>query len=179
MRGFVIPKPRPSSKEGLVVSKNRKDLIRQRLATSRQDLLSLLETLSQEQWQTAVFSEEEDGWQVADVLRHLVAAERGMLNLIERIRVGEEGVPADFDLHRYNNAMVRKSKEKSPPVLLADMSDVRERLLGLLESIEEDDWQKKGRHGSMHIMTIEEIFKTIALHDKMHGRDIRHALALE
>jgi uncharacterized protein (TIGR03083 family) len=161
------------------MSKDRQEMLRQRLQSARQDLLALLENLSAAQWQTAVFSEEEEGWQVTDVLRHLVAAERGMMNLIERIRQGEEGVPANFDLHRYNNAMVRESKEKSPSNLLAEMSDIRTQLLRLLADINEDDWEKKGRHGSLHMMTIEEIFKTIALHDKMHGRDIRRALTLE
>jgi uncharacterized protein (TIGR03083 family) len=156
--------------------KDKKEYIRHKLAAARQALLSSLENLSKEQWETAVFSEEEEGWRVADVLRHLVAAERGMMNLIERIRLGEEGVPADFDLHRYNTSMVRKSKEKTPSDLLAEMDENRQRLLQLLESIEEGEWQTKGRHASLHVMTIEEIFKTIALHDKMHGRDIRQAL---
>jgi uncharacterized protein (TIGR03083 family) len=156
--------------------KDKKEKIRHKLAAARQALLSSLENLSEEQWETAVFSEEEEGWRVADVLRHLVAAERGMINLIERIRLGEEGAPADFDMHRYNASMVRKSKEKTPSDLLAEMDENRQRLLHLLESLEEREWQTKGRHASLHIMTIEEIFKTIVLHDKMHGRDIRQAL---
>jgi uncharacterized protein (TIGR03083 family) len=159
------------------VSKDKKEAIRHKLITARQGLLSLLENLNEEQWETAVFSEEAEGWHVSDVLRHLVATERGMMALIERIRLGEEGVPVDFDLNRYNASMVRLGKEKTPPVLLAEMVEIRQQLLHLLENMDEADWSKKGRHGSLHIMSIAEIFKTIALHDKMHGRDIRQALS--
>jgi hypothetical protein len=165
--------------EESVVSREKKETIRRKLAASRQDLLSLLENLNEEQWETAVFSEEAEGWRVADVLRHLVGAERGMMNLIVHIRQGKEGAPADFDLHRYNASMVKNSKDKTPPILIGEMSEVRRQLLNLLEGLEKTDWEKKGRHGNLHIMTIEEIFKTIALHDKMHGRDIRRALSID
>jgi hypothetical protein len=99
-----------------------------------------------------------------------------MTNLIENIRKGGEGVPADFDLHRWNNRNVNKAKEKSPQILFDELENNRLRLLELLDSLEEEDWNKQGRHGSLRMMSVEEILNLIADHESWHGNDIRQAI---
>ncbi len=56
------------------------------------------------------------------------------------------------------------------------MEKNREDLLAFMDSLTEEDWQKKGRHGSLKIMTIEEICHIIADHEATHAADISAAL---
>jgi hypothetical protein len=46
----------------------------------------------------------------------------------------------------------------------------------LIDGLAEEDWQKEGRHGSMQMMTIEEVVETIAEHEAQHLADLREAL---
>ena len=153
----------------------REDIL-QKLNTTRQASLAFLETIQEEQWQTAVYAEDSE-WRVIDLWRHVVDAERSMTGLMSRIRDGGEGVPADFDLSRWNASRVRKSKHKTPADLKAEMTQNHEALLAFINTLTEADWPKKGRHGSMRIMSIEEICHLIADHEQNHMQDIRQALA--
>ena len=157
------------------MSDSKKATLRAKLEANRQELISTLQPLTEKQWNIVVFSEGE-GWRVSDLLRHLVDAERSMTNLIDNIRKGGEGVPADFDLQRWNSRNVGKAKEKSPDVLFGELETNRIRLLELLDSIQDEDWDKQGRHGSLRMMTVEEILNLIADHESWHGNDIRQAI---
>jgi hypothetical protein len=122
-----------------------------------------------------VFSESAE-WQVSDLLRHDVSAEHSMTRLIENIRDGGEGASADFDLTRWNASRVQKAKAKSIEDLTADLAQNRTYLLGVIDSLDEADLDKKGRHGSLRIMSIEEILHLIADHEQRHMADIQQAL---
>jgi uncharacterized protein (TIGR03083 family) len=148
--------------------------VREKLQKSRQRLLALVEGLSEEQWQRQGFADDAT-WTVADLLRHLTDSERGMTNLIADIRQGGEGVPPDFDLQRWNRRQVGKLQDKSVATLLADMAANHERLLAVVESLEDGDWEKQGRHASLQVMSVEQILQTIALHERGHTRDIARA----
>ncbi|HMT22069.1 MAG TPA: DinB family protein, partial [Promineifilum sp.] len=84
--------------------------------------------------------------------------------------------PADFDLHRWNQRVVAKSAEKGPDELLAGMAQSRAALLEFIDGLDETDWDKRGRHASLKIMSIEEICHLIADHEADHLRAIREAL---
>lgn len=151
--------------------------IRQFLLTSRATLLGCLNSLTEEQWQAPVFSEDNQ-WTVTDILRHLVDAQRGMTGQIAQIQAGGTGVPEDFDLNRWNARGVRKAQEKTAPDLLVDLEQGQAQVLTLLTTIQADDWDKKGRHGSGRILSIAEIFQVIGGHETNHANDIRQALNL-
>ena len=93
-----------------------------------------------------------------------------------QIKSGGEGVPPDFDLARWNQRVVNKLGDKDPQELLAGMADSRRALLGFIDSLEESDWDKKGRHASLKIMTIEEVCHLIADHEALHLTGVREAL---
>ncbi|HEX6383582.1 MAG TPA: DinB family protein [Anaerolineae bacterium] len=67
-------------------------------------------------------------------------------------------------------------RTKVPAELLAEMEENRERLFQFIDSLEPEDWNKKGRHASLRTMTIEEIARLIADHERRHTTDIRQAL---
>lgn len=155
----------------------RKTII-ERLAASRAELVEACRELDRDTWTQPVYAHgEENEWTAMDLLRHLVWAEGGMLRLMKQIRAGEEGAPADFDLDRYNASGVRKLKDEMPADLLLRLEQNRRDVLAFVDSLEEGDWPKKGRHGSLRIMTIREILEQIARHEEEHLRDLRRVLS--
>lgn len=157
------------------MSEAKKVEIFQKLAGSRQALLTLFDELEQSQWESVVYSEDAE-WTVKDLFGHLVDAEKGMTRLIEVIKEGGGGAPADFDLARWNARAVRKSSEKSATELRDAMTGNRAHLLQVLDTMTGSDWEKKGRHSSLRIMTVEEILHLIADHECRHMEDINRAL---
>jgi hypothetical protein len=150
----------------------------EKLAATRADLVKVARELDWDSWTHPVYGHGgEKEWSAMDLLRHLVWAEGGMLRLMRQIRAGEEGAPADFDLDRYNAAGVNKLKDERPADLLLRLEKNRNELLAFVESLEEGDWEKKGRHGSLRIMSIREILERIADHEAQHLADLREALS--
>ncbi|GIK54983.1 MAG: DinB family protein [Chloroflexi bacterium] len=158
------------------MSDAKKDEICEKLNQTRATLLDYLQGLEAERWDTAVQSEDAQ-WTVADIVRHLVSAEKGMIGLIEQFQQGNDPLPADFDLARYNQRSVQKSQELTPADLLAALESNHTRLLQVIDGLSAEDWQKKGRHGSMRILTIEEVCHVIAGHDMTHLADIQKAMS--
>jgi hypothetical protein len=157
------------------MSETKKAEIREKKIRVRQELMSVLQGLSEAEWEMAIYT---DGthWTISDLLRHLVNAERGMTDLINQIRQGQDPVPADFDRERYNNRIVEKAKQKSPTELMAELVENEALFLETLAALTESDWQKKGRHASLHVLTIKEICHLIPDHEQAHLLDIQKAL---
>jgi hypothetical protein len=160
----------------MAIEIDRKEAIKNELEGTRAEWNMLLGGLTADQWSTLAYSEGSE-WKVADILRHVADSERGMTALIVRIQSGGEGVPPDFDLHRWNRRAVEKLADKGPEELLAGMQESRAALLDVIETLQDEDWDKKGRHASLRIMTIEEVCRLIASHEAAHLAVIKEALA--
>ena len=154
------------------MTESRKTTIKDKLARARAGLLDLVDPFGDAEWDTVAYSDGQE-WTTADILRHLTGAEASMTRLIELIREGGDGVPADFDLQRWNARGIEKAGEKLPRELITEMSHNRTHLFDIIDGLQEDDWSKNGRHGSLRIMTIEEILNLIADHETRHAQDIR------
>lgn len=157
---------------------DKKTAIKEKLATTRTELRDTLDELSAEEWLTPVYSHA-SSWAIADILRHLTDSENSMTRLMIRIRDGGEGVPPDFDLARWNESRIAKARDKTPADLFADMARNREALFQFIDSLEPEDWDKEGRHGSMRVLSIEQICHLISDHESTHLNDIRQALQRE
>ena len=158
------------------MSQEKKEAIKQKLTNVRDETVRVLNGLSEEQWQAPVYSDEGAEWRVIDVVRHVADSERGMTALMAQVQAGGEGVPADFDLTRWNRRVVAKLQDKGPAELLAGMSANREALFAFIDTLADDDWAKQGRHASLRIMTIEEVCHLIADHEALHLANIREAV---
>ena len=154
----------------------KKEEIREKLNQTRAPLFACLQGLGVEEWQTAVQSEDAQ-WTIADLVRHLISAEKGMTGLIIQFQQGNDPVPPDFDRERYNVRSVEKLQHLTPPELLETMTANRNQLMQVIDTLAPEDWQKKGRHGSLRIMSIEEVCQVIADHETAHLADIQKALA--
>ncbi len=156
-----------------------KSAILDKLKRTRELLTATVLELDDEAWETAVYSDESQStWTIADLFRHTVDAERSMTSLMQQIQQGGSGVPDDFDLTRWNARRVEKTQHKTPTDLIKDMAINRNNLLQFINTLEPDDWQKKGRHGSMRIMTIAQICHLIADHEQSHLFEIQKTLDL-
>lgn len=155
---------------------DRKEAVVDKLNDTRRQFLAVTSALSPEQWNLPIYDEGSE-WLVADILRHVADSERGMTALMVQIQAGGVGVPPDFDLDRWNKRAVGKLGDKTPEELLAGMAESREQLLGFIDTIQPDDWDKKGRHASLNIMSIEEVCNLIADHEASHASEISKAIA--
>ncbi len=155
------------------MSQEKKEAIKEKLTAVREETVRVLEGFTEEQWNAPVYSDEGAEWRVIDVVRHVADSERGMTALMAQFQAGGEGVPADFDLQRWNRRVVAKLQDKGPADLLAGMAANRQALLAFIDTLADDDWPKKGRHASLHILTIEQVCHLIADHERTHIAEIR------
>ena len=155
------------------MSQDKKEAIQDKLTTVREETVRVLSGLTEEQWNAPVYTDEGAEWRVIDVVRHVADSERGMTALMAQVQGGGTGVPADFDMHRWNRRFVAKLQDKGPADLLADMAAHRAALFAFMDTLAEDDWAKEGRHASLHILSIEQVCHLIADHEKAHIAEIR------
>ena len=76
------------------------------LAESRQYLNHVLDQVG-ERWDTQVYAEGA-AWTVGQLAIHLMISDKGQTNTAMAIARGEDLIPADFDLERYNRRSVEK-----------------------------------------------------------------------
>lgn len=155
-----------------------KKYLRSKLSESRNSIYNTIENLSANQLEKKI-SSNKNAWSIIQVIRHLVSAEYGQTKLIDLILEGGEGIPGvpeNFDLDRYNKSQVSKLSIKSLAELLTELKKNRIYLLRVLERLNIEDFKKKGRHASLHILSIEEILHVIADHETGHLRKIQNAL---
>ena len=154
------------------MSQDKKEAIKEKLTTVRDETVRVLNELTEEEWNTRVYSDEGAEWRVIDVVRHMADSERGMTALMAQVQAGGEGVSPDFDLTRWNRRVVAKLQDKGPADLLAGMAANREALFAFIDALAEDDWAKQGRHASQRILSIEQVCHLIADHERAHIAEI-------
>lgn len=153
----------------------KKNTILENLSNIRNDLLQTIKNLPEDKQDLKV-SSHDNSWTILDTIKHIYDSEDSMTKLMKVIQEGGEGVPENFDLNRWNRRIVEKMSEKSLDVLLDDLRESRERLKTFLEQLKEEDFNKKGRHGSKRILTIDQILDLIGSHEKSHLDKIKSSL---
>jgi len=115
----------------------------------------------------------EGGWTVIELLRHIQNSERGMTGTLKSILEGKEGASADFDLNKYNARTQEKMRNLTIDEIKNNMKKYRERTLDLLNSVKDEEWDKKGRHATLKMYTVREFFEVISWHQNHHLKGIR------
>lgn len=157
------------------MSVDRKTHWQEKLAESRAALFALLNSLQPGQWHAPVFSEG-DTWNVATVVSHLLDSERGMSVQVHKSRKGEETLPPGFDLDRWNAGVPKRIGNLSPAELIAALETTRAKTLDVMNSLQDEDWARTGRHPSRGVITIDQYYETIHAHELIHADDIRKAV---
>jgi hypothetical protein len=121
--------------------------------------------------------EGKDTWSAFDVVGHLVHAERS--DWMPRVRIllkhGEARAFDPFD----RSAMLRGSQETSLEQLLDDFARLRGESLAALGALDlrQEDFNRRGRHPSLGVVTLSELLATWAVHDLTHLHQISRVMA--
>ncbi len=156
----------------------RKESIRQQILADHAESLAVLKRLTPKQWAAPVPSDEGAPWTARDVLAHLAVSEGGQLGQVTRLLAGEQTVPPDFDLNRFNRGSVKKRADKSVDELLAEIESAHAQVLAALDAVAEADLDKTGRHARGDIITVAEFFTRITAHRREHAHQLKQALGV-
>jgi uncharacterized damage-inducible protein DinB len=145
------------------------------LASARQYLNEVLDSVG-DGWDTQVYA---DGaaWTVRQLLIHLADADRGTNRQVMGIAAGQEVIPPDFDLDRYNRRAVEKRAETTVEEARESLAASRAELLAWLDSIDDTALDQAGRHATMRILSVSQILDVMAQHERGHAADIARVLA--
>jgi hypothetical protein len=151
----------------------RKQKIEEWLASSQRFWSSVVEAVSNENWSRVVHTDAV-GWTARDILAHVTGAEPSLAAIITRAQAEGSYVPRpDFDLGFWNRRQVEKRAEKSPHDLLAEMDSHRVATLKLLAELPEAALDLPVRHPAYGDMTVEDVFRIIGFHERLHADEIR------
>ena len=156
---------------------NRIATVTDELKEARDYLNAVLDEVG-DRWDTQVYS---DGlaWTVRQLVNHLADADRGHNYQVMNIAEGNDVIPEDFDIERYNRRFTEKTAEKKAQESRQELAETRAALDTWLSELDESKLDVKGRHASLQIMTIEQILRLMAGHERQHAEDIASALAID
>jgi len=147
-------------------------LLAERLKKEGEKTAAYFAALTDEQWQTEVYTEGES-WTIRSILAHFVTSERGLLELFESIRQGGPGASDDFSIDHYNARQQEKTRDLSAPELLKQFAEARAETVKWIAGLSQEELALRGRHPSMGHVTLAEMLKMIYLHNQLHFRDFR------
>ncbi len=151
--------------------------IAEKLNDARSELMAFFDGLAAGEWDTAVYHESTT-WTITDILRHLVDAERGMASMIMQWQQGQDPRPARL---RPGPLEQPHRKRKPPTKSRMNSSPTFARIAPNLPELHRHPPRrrlgpKQGRHGSLRIMSIEEVCHLIADHELDHLRAAKETL---
>lgn len=152
--------------------RDRKALLRERLANARRELLDAVAALSDAD--LAKPAGHASDWTAKDLLGHVAYAEGSMLPMIQGPLAGTpRQLPPDFDLDRWNAGRVRRAREQSVADLLARLDESRRVALELLDGMSDTDLDRQTSHPLAPHTTVAGIYTVIADHELGHARELR------
>jgi hypothetical protein len=135
----------------------------------------ILAGLSNEQWRQVVYSDPYP-WTMRDLLAHFMSSEIELLRLAQDVASGGSGAPEGFDYNGFNASEHRRLADQDPATLISALADARARTLGWLQSVEEGDLDRPGRHPALGEVTLETILMAIYGHVLFHMRDAQRVM---
>jgi uncharacterized damage-inducible protein DinB len=148
-----------------------------KLRAEGEKLLEFMGSLSDARWNSEVYTEG-TVWTTRNVVAHLLSSERAFLTLFKQILDGSSGVSADFVIDRYNASQQKKMQEIGRTQLMVQYREARARMIEFVQSLDENDLGKQGRHPYHGSTSLREMVKMIYIHNQTHYRDIRRSLKL-
>lgn len=144
---------------------------KEKLATARQKLNDALDRAEQ----VGIKNIESEGtsWGVHELALHLASADKGHNRMIYHYAKGEAFIPADYDINRYNQHVVKKNADMTLAQVREALEKSREEFLVWLDDVDDEAiLDKTGRHANLKIMTLSEIMDVMAGHESSHADDI-------
>jgi hypothetical protein len=135
----------------------------------------ILSSLSDDQWNIALYSEPHI-WTVRNMLAHFLSSEIGLLRIAQDIAAGGPGAPEGFDYNAFNASEQDRLAGLPPDKLLASLASAREATLAWLAELGEADLDRMGCHPALGEITLETFVNVIYGHQLMHMRDLQRLL---
>lgn len=154
----------------------RVDFLVRRLTEEGAALLAQLEAVAPETWAAPVYLAAEGAWTIHSILAHLVSAEGYIRLMMADIVMGGPGAPSEVDVHAINAAEVASLGQIDPAELIDRLRDSRAASIAMVAAFNDDDLDRRGHHPVLGDMPLEDFVKLIYRHNKMHMRDVQHAL---
>lgn len=145
-----------------------------RMAKNRAKLLALVADLDDE----TLSQSHEDGWTIREVLTHLLNAEEDHCAVAEVIARGDlDRLPVGLELNAHNERRVAERGHLAREALLDALAAQRERTVALFEGMTPEQLDAEGPHPILGDISVNAIFRVIAMHDTLHVRDIKAIVA--
>ena len=132
----------------------------------------ILGSLPADQWSRILY-DGPPGWNVRDLLAHLVSAEPRLLQIAQDVAAGGPGAPPGFDLDAFNADEQRRLKDTSPEELLSALAKTRQVTLDWVHTLEDSQLDRRGRHPALGEVTVEVMITAIYGHQLLHMRDLK------
>ncbi|HEX3053660.1 MAG TPA: DinB family protein [Aggregatilineaceae bacterium] len=140
-----------------------------KLAKSRETLLSVITTLNE----NLLERRSSDGWSIRQILTHLVNAEEDHRQVIEVTLLGRTDlIPREFSLDKHNQQRLHERGSLSYEAIRAGLDEQRRATETLLQSLSDEQLATNVPHPALGNKTVDEIFRVIALHERMHAQEI-------
>lgn len=118
-------------------------------------------------------------WTIRQILSHLVTSEEDHRQVIEVIVRGEtDRLPREFALDAHNARRLAELGQLSREALLAALAEQRAQTVALVQHLDEAALAQRGPHPALGEMSVDDIFRIIAVHEQRHLRDIQAALGV-
>jgi uncharacterized damage-inducible protein DinB len=140
-----------------------------RLEGSRAVLLAVIADLPD----SALDRRATEGWSIREMLTHLVNAEEDHRRVIAVVAAGEaHRLPATLDMNAHNEQRVAARGHLTKEELLAALADQRRQTETLLLQLRADQMEWIAPHPVLGDKTLDEVFRIIGMHERLHARDI-------
>lgn len=146
------------------------------LAEARDYLNRVLEGVG-DRWDAPIYSDKA-AWTAGQLLTHLALSDQGQSNIVMAIARGEDPIPADFDLERYNKRSVEKRADMTPAEARQLLNETRAKFNDWLDGQDEAILDLTGRHATLVVYSIGEFLQVMAAHERTHADDIARVLAI-
>jgi hypothetical protein len=136
----------------------------------------ILGSLSDDQWQMALYTEPLV-WTVRDLAAHFLFAEEALLGVMQDVASGGPGAPENFNYDDFNSDEQVRLAGLPPRRLLAGLADARAATIAWASNLDESDLDRCGRHPALGEITLETFVNVLYGHQLMHMRDLQRLLA--
>lgn len=117
-------------------------------------------------------------WTIRQLTIHLALAQPGLQRQAMSFAQGEELIPPDFDINRYNQRSVEKKAEMTFAEARTQLNQDRVELVNWLNSIEDEAiLDKSGRTSLLDVLTVAQMMERIGNHEVEHAEQIAAYLA--
>jgi len=146
------------------------EALQEQLSQARAHLLAALSRIG-DQAEAQIYSEGAQ-WTLRQLAIHLMIADQGHNNMMMAAARGENIIPEDYDLERFNKRSVEKASELSLQQAIERMTESRRALLAWLADKDDEVLAHEGRHATLQMMSIAQMMGVMAAHERGHADDI-------